>query len=382
LCNFLDSNPNFLFQISKKMFLEGLKVIELASVLAAPSVGQFLAELGAEVIKIENPLQGGDVTRSWKLANENAPKGRSAYFTSINWGKTSLFLNLYEPADLARLYEIVQTADIVLASYKPNDAEKLKVSYEDLRKINPTIIYGHITGYGRNVPKVGYDAIIQAEAGFVYMNGEPDCKPCKMPVALIDVLAGHQLKQGILLALLKKEKTGEGSYVEVSLFDSAVSALVNQASNWLNAGYIPQQMGSQHPNIVPYGTIFVTNDKRMITIAVGTDKHFAKLCEILQIPALAQNPQFATNAQRVIHRQELITILEEKIALWDKNDLLLALEKAQIPAGGVNTMPEVFALDYVKDLIFEAEHLKGIRQWVGIIDGKRGKNLPAPLGGS
>jgi len=360
------------------MFLEGLKVVELASVLAAPSVGQFLAELGAEVIKIENPLQGGDVTRSWKLAKENVQKGRSAYFTSINWGKTSLFLNLYEPADLARLYEIVQTADIVLASYKPQDAEKLKVSYEDLRKINPTIIYGHITGYGRNVPKVGYDAIIQAEAGFVYMNGEPDCKPSKMPVALIDVLAGHQLKQGILLALLKKEKTGEGSYVEVSLFDSAVSALVNQASNWLNAGYIPQQMGSQHPNIVPYGTIFVTNDKRMITIAVGTDKHFAKLCEILQIPALAQNLKFATNAQRVIHRQELITILEEKIALWDKNDLLLALEKAQIPAGGVNTMPEVFALDYVKDLIFEADNLKGIRQWVGIIDGERGKNLPAP----
>ncbi|GAB4130365.1 MAG: CaiB/BaiF CoA-transferase family protein [Raineya sp.] len=360
------------------MILEGLKVIELASVLAAPSVGQFLAELGAEVIKIENPLQGGDVTRSWSLAGEQALDGRSAYFTSINWGKTSVLLNLQESKALAQLYEMVKTADVVLASYKPFDAEKLKVSYTDLLKINPNLIYGHITGYGSQVARVGYDAIIQAEAGFVYMNGEPACQPSKMPVALVDMLAGHQLKQGILLALLEREKTGKGSLIEVSLFDSAVSALVNQASNWLNAGYIPKQMGSQHPNIVPYGSIFYTKDQKMITLAVGTDKHFAQLCKILQIPELAQNPKFTTNAQRVIHREELLPILEEKIALWEKNDLLLNLEKAQIPAGGINTMPEVFELEYVKNLILEDENCKGIRQWVGLINGKRGKKITAP----
>lgn len=360
------------------MILEGLKVIELASVLAAPSVGQFLAELGAEVIKIENPLQGGDVTRSWKLAGEQAKNGRSAYFSSINWGKTSILLNLQDSKDLTQLYEMVKTADVVLASYKPLDAEKLKVSYADLVKVKSNLIYGHITGYGNNVAKVGYDAIIQAEAGFVYMNGEPACQPSKMPVALVDVLAGHQLKEGILLALLQREKTGKGSLVEVSLFDSAVSALVNQASNWLNAGHIPKQMGSQHPNIVPYGSIFCTEDNKMITLAVGTDKHFAQLCIILQIPELAQNPKFATNAQRVVHREELLAILEEKIAFWKKNDLLLELEKAQIPAGGINTMPEVFALDYVNDLLFEQEGLKGIRQWVGQINGERGKLLAAP----
>lgn len=358
--------------------LEGIRVVELASVLAAPSVGQFLAELGAEVIKIENPLQGGDVTRSWKLAGEQMQNGRSAYFTSINWGKTSICLNLQEAKALSYLYEIIKTTDIVLASYKPLDAEKLKVSYQDLSAIKPDLIYGHITGYGNQVHRVGYDAIIQAEAGFVYMNGEPECPPSKMPVALVDVLAGHQLKQGILLALLQKEKTGKGSYVEVSLFDSAVSALVNQASNWLNAGHIPQQMGSQHPNIVPYGDIFYTQDNKMITLAIGTDKHFARLCEILQIPELAQNPAFATNAQRVIHRQEIWAILKEKIISWNKDDLLLALEKAQIPAGGVNTMPEVFALAYTQDLLFEDENLKGIRQWVGILNGERGKKLAAP----
>lgn len=360
------------------MILEGLKVIELASVLAAPSVGQFLAELGAEVIKIENPLQGGDVTRSWKLAGEQAPDGKSAYFMSINWGKSSICLNLHHPQDLYKLYEMVKSADIVLASYKPQDAEKLKVSYQDLAKIKPNLIYGHITGYGNTVSKVGYDAIIQAEAGFVYMNGEPTCQPSKMPVALIDVLAGHQLKQGVLLALLQKEKTGKGSYVEVSLFDSAVSALVNQASNWLNAGHIPRQMGSQHPNIVPYGSIFCTQDGKMITLAVGTDKHFAQLCKILQIPELAQNPKFTTNAQRVIHREELLPILEEKIACWNKNDLLFELEKAQIPAGGINSMPEVFELEYVNDLILQENNCKGIRQWVGIINGKRGKKISAP----
>jgi crotonobetainyl-CoA:carnitine CoA-transferase CaiB-like acyl-CoA transferase len=360
------------------MILEGLKVIELASVLAAPSVGQFLAELGAEVIKIENPLQGGDVTRSWKLAGEQVENGRSAYFTSINWGKTSVLLNLQESKDLAQLYKMVETADVVLASYKPQDAEKLKVSYTDLLKIKPNLIYGHITGYGNHIAKVGYDAIIQAEAGFVYMNGEPACQPSKMPVALVDVLAGHQLKEGILLALLQREKTGKGSLVEVSLFDSAVSALVNQASNWLNAGHIPKQMGSQHPNIVPYGSIFYTKDQKMLTLAVGTDKHFAQLCKILQISELAENPKFATNAQRVLHRNELLSILEEKIALWNKNDLLLKLEKAQVPAGGINTMPEVFALDYTNDLLFEQDGLKGIRQWVGIINGERGKILAAP----
>ena len=360
------------------MLLSGIKVIELASVLAAPSVGQFLAELGAEVIKVENPLQGGDVTRSWRLSGEDSQNGRSAYFNSINWGKTSVFLNLQEPKQLAQLYTMIQTADIVLASYKPQDAEKLKVSYRDLSAIKPNLIYGHITGYGNHIPKVGYDAIIQAEAGFVYMNGEPACSPSKMPVALVDVLAGHQLKQGILLALLQKERTGSGSYVEVSLFDSAVSALVNQASNWLNAGHIPKQMGSEHPNIVPYGSIFGTKDKKLVTLAVGTDKHFALLCKILQLAELTENPKFTTNAQRVIHREELLPILAEKIADWNKTELLLALEKAQIPAGGINTMPEVFELKYVKDLLFEEENIKGLRQWVGIINGARGKTLSAP----
>ncbi len=357
------------------LLLENCKVIELASVLAGPSVGQFLAELGAEVIKIENPATGGDTTRSWLVKNEQARNGISAYFASVNWGKTSIFLNLQNPEELKKLYELVKSADIVIASYKPGDAEKLGVSYADLQKINPTIIYGHITGYGNAYDKVGYDAIIQAEAGFMYMNGEPNSPPTKMPVALIDVLAGHQLKEGVLMALLHRERTGEGSYVEVSLFDSAISALVNQASNWLNAGHIPQRMGSQHPNIVPYGTIFTTQDEKFITLAVGTDKQFAQLCKILGISEMAENENFATNAQRVKNAQKLLPILQEKIAQWQKEKLLEVLHKAKIPAGGVNTLPETFALPFSQELLFESNGYKGVRQWIGKINGNRGKEL-------
>lgn len=354
------------------MYLKNIRVIELASVLAAPSVGQFLAELGAEVIKIENPLTQGDVTRSWKLASENPETTVSAYFSSVNWGKTSVCLNIQEKIDLERLYKMVEQADIVLASYKPQDAEKLGVDYQTLSKINSKIIYGHITGYGNDFGKVGYDAIIQAEAGFMFMNGEPDSPPTKMPVALVDVLAGHQLKEGILLALLGRMQTGEGAYVEVSLFDSAVSALVNQATNWLNAGHTPVRMGSEHPNIVPYGSIFTTKDEKLITLAVGTDKHFAMLCDLLDISELAISEKFATNAQRVKNRKELLPILKEKIALWDKNTFLERLEKLKIPAGGINTMPEVFEMPFTKELMFKSQNLRGIRQWVGKINGKRG----------
>ncbi|MDX1902807.1 MAG: CoA transferase [Thermonemataceae bacterium] len=360
------------------MYLSGLKVIELASVLAAPSVGQFLAELGAEVIKIENPITKGDVTRSWRLSTESPQNSISAYFSAINWGKTSLSLNISEENNLQKLYELVRSADIILASYKPQDAEKLKVDYATLSQINPTIIYGHITGYGNQNPKVGYDAIIQAETGFMFMNGEPESPPTKMPVALIDVLAGHQLKEGILIALLEKYKTGKGSYVEVSLFDSAVSSLVNQATNWLNAGHNPLRMGSEHPNIVPYGTIFSSKDEKPLTIAVGTDKHFALLCEVLGIPEVAQSPDYQKNAERVKNREKLIAILREKISTWHRSDFLQVLEKLQIPAGAIQSIEEVFTMPESLALLFEQNGLRGLRQWAGKINGFRGQELSAP----
>jgi len=284
----------------------GLKVIELASVLAGPSVGQFFAELGAEVIKVEP--ESGDVTRSWKLPIEAHENSCPAYFSAINWGKTSLLLNLKLLEDRNRLYEEVKSADIVIASYKPGDAQKLGVDYPSLSRHKPNIIYGSISGYGATDSRVGYDAIIQAEAGFLYMNGHPSSPPVKMPVALMDVLAAHQLKESILLALIKLAKTGKGSEVSVSLFDAAVSALSNQATNWLNARHLPQRMGSGHPNIVPYGNIFETKDDDLILLAIGTDRQFERLCQILELPL---EERFKTNAQRVKNREALIPLITQ-----------------------------------------------------------------------
>lgn len=356
---------------------EKLKIIELASVLAAPSVGQFFAELGAEVIKIENPKTNGDVTRSWKLPNENVESNFSAYFSAVNWGKKSLFMDISEDENLQNLYQLIQTADIVLVSYKFGDAEKLKVDYKTLQKINPNIIYGHITGYGTDNPKVGYDAIIQAETGFLYMNGHANGLPHKMPVALVDVLAAHQLKEGILIALLRRANVGTnanagtyaGAYVSVSLFDAAVSALTNQATNWLNAGHSPQRMGNEHPNIVPYGTIFTTKDDKMLILAVGTDKQFISLCNILNINEISKNESFSTNAQRVKNRLILLPVLEQEIKKYDKKYLLEKLEEKNVPAGGVNDVSEVFEMPQAQELLllYPESNFVGLRQFVGKI---------------
>ena len=239
--------------------LQDLRVLELASVLAGPSVGQFFAELGAEVIKIENLKTDGDITRTWKGAGEQTDD-RSAYFCAVNWGKKSVAVDLSTEIGRQLVQKIATKSDVVIASYKPGDAEKLGVSYEQLKKVNEKIIYGQVTGYGSDNDRVGYDAVIQAESGFMDLNGEKGGTPTKMPVALVDVLAGHHLKEGLLLALLKRERTGEGSFVEVSLIQTAISSLTNQATNWLVAGKVPSRAGSAHPNIAPYGESVLTKD--------------------------------------------------------------------------------------------------------------------------
>src|SRR5882672_7963783 len=248
------------------MIFDDLNVLELASVLAGPSVGQFFAELGAKVIKIENPKTGGDVTRTWKISGE-AGTDLSAYFCSVNWGKKSLCVDLSKPDGRDIVYKLASQADIIITSYKPGDAEKLSVDYATLSKLNAHLIYGQITGYGSQNDRVGYDAVIQAESGFIDINGEPNGPPTKMPVALVDVLAGHHMKEGLLLALLRRERTGIGELVEVSLLQSAISSLVNQASNWLVVNKLPRRQGSAHPNIAPYGDLFETADGKMILLA-------------------------------------------------------------------------------------------------------------------
>ena len=339
--------------------LDDLLVLELASVLAGPSVGQFFAELGAAVIKVENPRTKGDVTRRWRaprVDDAEESDDRSAYFCCCNHGKQSIALNLSAEAGQDVLHELAGESDVVLASYRPGSAEALGADYETLSAVNPELIYGHVTGYGPDRARAGYDAVIQAESGFMHMNGAADGPPTKLPVALMDVLAAHQLKEGLLVALLSRERDGDGAYVPVSLFQAAVSGLVNQATNWLVAGHSPQRMGSAHPNIAPYGTPYSTADQRSIVLAVGTDRQYAALCEILGRPDLANDPRFATNADRVEHRDALTQILNAQIGRFEAEDFLTALHEHNVPAGKVRDVPAVFDQPTAQAMVFNAEN--------------------------
>lgn len=343
-----------------------LVVLELASVLAGPSVGQFFAELGAEVIKVENSTTGGDVTRSWKTTGEETDD-RSAYFCSCNWGKKSIALDLRLEADREKVLKLAARADIVVASYKPGDAEKLGVGYEQLKIRNEKLIYGQINGYGSDDDRAGYDAVIQAESGFMDLNGEKGGLPTKMPVALIDVLAAHQLKEGLLVALLKREKSGQGCLVEVSLIQTAIASLVNQATNWLVAGKLPTRQGSAHPNIAPYGETFTTKDSKQLILAVGSDRQFELL---LSVPGLGmdqkEEAQYATNSDRVRNRESLTKILSKSIGEQNANVLLPALHRLKIPAGLVQNVKDVLETPAAKSLLMTRGGIRGVRAFVGM----------------
>jgi crotonobetainyl-CoA:carnitine CoA-transferase CaiB-like acyl-CoA transferase len=353
-----------------------LKVLELASVLAGPSVGQFFAELGADVIKVENIRTGGDVTRTWKASGEQTDE-RSAYFCSVNWGKRSIALDLNTEHGKTIAQKLASKSDIVIASYKPGDAEKLGVDYQTLSKNNSGLIYGQITGYGSHNPRVGYDAIIQAEAGFMYMNGELGGPSLKMPVALMDVLAGHQLKEGLLLAMLEKMTSGKGQLVEVSLIQAGVSSLVNQATNWLVANKLPQKHGSAHPNIAPYGDVFATEDSKELLLAVGNDRQFQDLCRILEIPELGDDERFKTNTLRVENRTALNMILTARISQYQSAHLVGEINKLKIPAALIQDLSMVFEMPEAQELVLSSFDRKGVRTYVGT-DNKKVQLLPPP----
>lgn len=337
--------------------------MELASVLAGPSVGQFFAELGATVIKVENLIGGGDVTRTWKLSGEQTDD-RSAYFSSVNWGKKSVAVDLQTDGGRDVVHALARRSDLVIASYKPGDATKLGVDYTTLAGLNTKLIYAQITGYGSGNPRVGYDAVLQAETGYMFMNGEPDGASLKMPVALIDVLAAHHLKEGILLALLERMQTGRGKLVEVSLVQAAVASLVNQATNWLVAQRLPQKQGSSHPNIAPYGDVFKTEDGQEVLLAIGSDRQFSDLCTVLDIAALAAEDRFKTNRMRVEHRLELNVVLQSRMGQYMSAVLVPKLHAAKIPAGVIQRMDQVFAMPEVQALLVEGAGLTGIRSFV------------------
>ena len=337
---------------------QNLKIVELASVLAGPAVGMFFAELGAEVIKIENKTTDGDVTRSWQLPNEQVNVDEngisdSAYFHSVNYGKKHYFLDSQSVTDREKVYDILRGCDVVISNFKKSSAEKMGMDYETIKAMTPSVIYAQIYGFDEEDETPAFDVVLQAEAGFMYMNGEKGGNAVKMPVALIDLLAAHQLKEGILVAMLKRERTGEGSFVSTSLYESAVASLANQATNWLMVGHIPQRIGSEHPNIAPYGDSFFTSDNKYVVLACGTEKQWLSLCKVLNLDLLIEDKRFKTNALRVKNRAELYSILRGVMELYRRDELIDLLKKHQIPVGAIRNMPEVFENKTAQAMILE-----------------------------
>ena len=340
-------------------FFKNLKVVEIASVLAGPSVGLFFSELGSSVTKIENKKTGGDVTRSWKLPSENKNAKVSAYFCAVNWHKKYEFLDLMNADDLLNVKQLISESDIVILNFKKGDDIKFGLDYKSLVKTNNKLIHGSINGFGEESERVAYDLILQAETGFMSMNGTPNSGPVKMPVALIDVLAGHQLKEGLLVALIERLQTGKGKKVSVSLYESAVASLANQATNWLMGNHVAKPIGSTHPNICPYGELFLTKDNHQITFAIGSNKQFKNLCDTLSLSSCVTDSRFEDNFSRVKNRIELEKIIAQKVKLFYAENLINQLHLKYVPVAKINSIDEVFQNPKAKAMVLN-ENIDGI----------------------
>ncbi len=342
--------------------LSGTKVVELAAVLAGPSVGTFLSELGATVLKIENPGTKGDVTRQWKSAAESALSKESAYYASVNWNKKVHFADLAIEEDRKLVLHKIHEADILISSFRPGSDQRLGMAPDQLLPSHPRLVYARINGFGAQDSRVAYDLVLQAETGWMSMNGTPELPGVKMPVAVIDMLAAHQLKEAILLALYQRSHTGKGSLVEVSLYDAALSGLANQASNYLMTNQIPKRMGSLHPNIAPYGEQYLTSDGRLIVLAIGSDVQFETLCALLQVPELAHDPRFSQNTERVRNRKLLQQLFKASFLAKTAQEWMDLFTASQLPAGIVHDLKMVFSKAQAKQMVLEDAGAEGLNK--------------------
>lgn len=344
--------------------LEGIKVLDLSRVLAGPWCTQLLADLGAEVIKIERPGSGDD-TRHWGPPwHGEGDKKVAAYFLSANRGKKSAAIDFARPEGAALVRELAGSADVIVENFKVGGLEKFGLDAKSLRSANPRLIYASITGFGQDGPyadRAGYDYIIQAMGGLMSITGQPDGEPGGAPmrvgVAVVDLFTGLYTCVAILAALYQREKTGEGAYVDVALFDTQLAMLANQASNALIAGIDPPRQGNSHPNIVPYQP-FEAEDQPII-IAIGNDGQFARLAQICGHPEWANDERFVSNGARVAHRAEIVRLVAECIRTKRASAWLEQLEAAGIPAGPINTISQ--ALHDV-----QTQHRGMVRMMAGI----------------
>ncbi|MBO6866352.1 MAG: CoA transferase [Thalassococcus sp.] len=323
--------------------LEGLKVIELARILAGPWAGQTLSDLGAEVIKVEAPR--GDDTRRWGPPFiEHDGQTSAAYFHSCNRGKTSVTVDLSSEDGQEHMRELVRDADILIENFKVGGLAKYGMDYESLSKVNPRLIYCSITGFGQDGPyahRAGYDYIIQGMCGLMSITGEPDGQPQRAGVATTDIFTGIYSVTAILAAVHQRSRTGRGQHIDMSLLDTGVSVTANQALNYLATGTPPVRTGNYHPNLTPY-QVFDCADGHII-IATGNDPQYQRLCRLLGLDDMAEAPEFLTNQDRIANREAMTERLNGATLKMSKAELLAACEEQGVPAGPINDMAEVFA---------------------------------------
>ena len=366
--------------------LEGLRVVELARILAGPWIGQTLADLGAEVIKVEAPE--GDDTRRWgpPFLERPRPDGSTervaAYFHAANRGKTSLTCDFSDAEDLARLKALIATADVVVENFKVGGLKRFGLDYESLAAGNPRLVYASVTGFGQNGPRAtqpGYDFLIQGMCGIMDLTGEPDGEPQKVGVAWIDIFTGLYGVIGIQAALAERERSGKGQHVDLSLLDTGVAVLANQAMNQMIGGVTPRRLGNAHPNIVPYQA-FPASDGHVI-IACGNDRQFAALCRALGLEALAENPDYATNPARVANRAALVPLIAGATARTTRAAIIAALEEAGVPAGPINSVADALAEPQIeaRGLRIAPEGIPGLRTPIAFSRSRLVLDRAAPL---
>ncbi|MGP4804895.1 CaiB/BaiF CoA transferase family protein [Agrobacterium cavarae] len=332
--------------LSKEPPLKGIRVIELARVLAGPWAGQMLADMGADVIKVESP-DGGDDTRAWGppfVESQDGDNLSAAYYHSTNRGKRSITVDLKTAEGRQIVRRLVKTADVVIENFKRGGLEKYGLDYQSLRALNPKLIYCSITGFGQTGPYAdfaGYDYIVQGMSGFMSITGEPDGQPMKAGVAVADIFTGIYSVTAIQAALIHTLRTGQGQHIDMALLDVQSAVLANQNMNYLISGKPPVRLGNAHPNISPYEVV-PTADGFLI-LAVGNDGQFKRLCKILGIETIADDERYATNKARVAHKLDVRQIVSTETLKWMKRDLLTACESNAVPAGPINSIEEMFA---------------------------------------
>jgi len=360
--------------------LAGLKVVELARILAGPWAGQLLADLGAEVIKIEAPE--GDDTRRWGPPFiDHQGETTAAYFHGCNRGKKSVVIDFRTDAGKAQLLGLLADADILIENFKVGGLAKYGLDYSSLKEACPRLIYCSITGFGQDGPyanRAGYDYIIQGMSGLMSVTGEPDGQPQKVGVAVTDVFTGLYASNAILAAVHQRQTTGRGQQIDLALLDVAVATTANQAMNYLATGVSPERLGNAHPNIVPY-QVFECADGHMI-IAVGNDGQFRQFCALLGVGELGTDDRFATNPKRLENRDVLTVLLNEKMRGWAKADLVLACEAHGVPVGPINTFEDVFADPQViaRGLKLDIDGAPSVRPPMRFSDGELALDRAAP----